>query len=73
MTELYMVQDTSEDHTETWQFLSQRISEASAVNKFISSSDTVSNQAKETITSAIIMVSCVEVFIILVEVAYSLA
>lgn len=55
MTELYLIQDSSEDHTETWQFLNQRISEASAVNKFISTSDTVSNQAKETITSAIIM------------------
>lgn len=37
-TELYMLQDTSEDHKETWLFLERRIKEASQLQTMLSSS-----------------------------------
>lgn len=35
-TELYMLQDNSEDHTETWKFLERRIKEAAQISSILS-------------------------------------
>lgn len=56
MVELFMLQDTSQDHKETWTFLEQRLYEASRINQVLKQSDSINNQAKETLTSAITMV-----------------
>lgn len=37
-TELFMLQDTSEDHQKTWQFLEHRITDATKVQDLISQS-----------------------------------
>lgn len=37
-TELYMLQDSSEDHKETWKFLEARIKEAVQIHTLFSSS-----------------------------------
>lgn len=37
-TELYMLQDTSEDHKETWLFLERRINDTSQIQMMLSSS-----------------------------------
>lgn len=45
-TELYMLQDTSEDHKETWLFLERRIMDALQVYSIISNSESSSDVLK---------------------------
>lgn len=44
-TELYMLQDTSEDHKETWLFLERRIKDALQIYKVLFSSEQSSDNA----------------------------
>lgn len=58
-TELYMLQDTSEDHKETWLFLKSRIEDILQVQMMLSGStksDEVSNRVVETANAVFITV-----------------
>lgn len=59
-TELYMLQDTSEDHKETWLFLDRRIKDASQIQMMLSSStkspDEALNRVTETAAAVFITV-----------------
>lgn len=56
-TELYMLQDSSATHAETWKFLNRRLSEAVAIHDVLLKSDKSGKVAQEGITSAFITVS----------------
>lgn len=57
-TELYMLQDTSEDHKETWLFLERRIKDTSQIQTmfFSSKPDEALNRVAETATAVFITV-----------------
>ena len=42
-TEVYMMQDTSDDHEATWEFLERRIENAMEVGKLVNSNSTLVN------------------------------
>lgn len=50
-TELYMLQDTSEDHKETWLFLDRRIKDALQIHTVLSKSS-IMPSADEALTRA---------------------
>lgn len=66
-TELYMLQDTSEDHKETWLFLDRRIKDALQVHAMLSSAAKPSpealSRATETATAVFVTVNIFPVFI----------
>ncbi|XP_022185053.2 ubiquinone biosynthesis protein COQ9, mitochondrial isoform X2 [Nilaparvata lugens] len=47
MTELYMIQDGSHDHQNTWQFLHKRLDEASQINSFLVKGESATQFAKD--------------------------
>lgn len=58
-TELYMLQDSSEDHKETWLFLERRIKETLQIQMMLSSStksDETLNRVVETTSAVFITV-----------------
>lgn len=58
-TELYMLQDTSEDHKETWLFLERRIKDTLQLQMMLSSStksDEALNRISETTAAVFITV-----------------
>jgi len=58
-TELYMLQDTSEDHKETWLFLERRLKDISQIQTMLSSSikpDEALNRVTETASAVFITV-----------------
>lgn len=59
-TELYMLQDSSEDHKETWKFLETRIKEAVQIHSLFSSSvkpDEALSRAAESASAAFVTVN----------------
>lgn len=62
-TELYMLQDTSEDHKETWLFLERRIKDALQVNVMLSSAkpDEALSCATETVTAVFVTVNTLKI------------
>lgn len=67
-TELYMLQDTSEDHKKTWLFLDRRIKDALQVYAMLSSSakpspDETLSYVTEMATSVFVTVNIFPVFI----------
>lgn len=57
MTELYMLQDKSEDHKDTFTFLNKRIEEAAAMNKLLESSDEVTANVQNAVGAVFSTVS----------------
>ncbi|XP_049819756.1 ubiquinone biosynthesis protein COQ9, mitochondrial isoform X1 [Aethina tumida] len=53
-TELYLIQDKSKDHEETWKFLNRRLIEAVQLHDLISKSDVASQGAKDVAASAFV-------------------
>jgi len=61
-TELYMLQDTSEDHKETWLFLERRINDALQVHSVLSTSikpDEALHRVTETATAVFMTVNII--------------
>ncbi|KAJ8895636.1 hypothetical protein PR048_000972 [Dryococelus australis] len=54
MTELYLIQDKSEDYRNTWQFLSHRSDDVAYFHSYVQQSSNVSQMAKEAATAAFI-------------------
>lgn len=56
-TELYLIQDSSENHEKTWKFLNNRLTELMQVNDLLNKSDITGFGSKDGVTSAFITVS----------------
>lgn len=56
MTELYMLQDGSEDHQQTWMFLNRRIDETTQLHSLLVQSESAAQFAKDIATSTFITV-----------------
>lgn len=56
-TELYLLQDNSEDHKQTWEFLARRLEELFQIHSLLHQSENIGNVAGDTITSAFTTVS----------------
>jgi len=67
-TELYMLQDTSEDHKETWLFLERRIKDASQMYKVLFNSEPSSDNVLKLVeTSTAVFVTVNKSFLYYVE------
>ena len=51
-TELYMLQDNSNDHSETWRFLDRRMEEVTQLHLYLQQSEQASHFAKEVASAA---------------------
>lgn len=58
-SELYLIQDNSLEHKETWNFLNRRLSEAIQLHDILLKSDLAGQGAKDTVAAAFITVSAV--------------
>lgn len=56
-SELYLIQDNSQEHKETWKFLNRRLNEAIQLHDMLLTSDLASQGAKDTVAAAFITVS----------------
>lgn len=56
-TELYLIQDTSPEHKNTWVFLNKRLKEVVQLHEILINSDIAGKGAKDTILSTFITVS----------------
>lgn len=56
-SELYLIQDKSPEHNETWKFLNRRLSEAIQLHDVLLKSDLASQGAKDTVAAAFITVN----------------
>lgn len=56
-SELYLIQDNSPEHKETWTFLNRRLTEAIQLHDMLLKSDLASQGAKDTVAAAFITVS----------------
>lgn len=70
MTELYMIQDSSPDHQQTWQFLQRRIEEASQLNSVLVQSEFAAQFAKEVASATFTTVRNIFVKLVLFRVGY---
>lgn len=57
MTELYMLQDSSMGHQETWQFLERRLEEGYQLQAVLAMSDEKTKHLKTSLNSAFLTVS----------------
>lgn len=57
MVELYMLQDTSENHAKTWEFLKNRMSEAAQIQSMMSQTEGVGQKFQRSFNSAFVTVS----------------
>lgn len=67
-TELYMLQDTSDDHKETWLFLERRINDALQIRAMLPTSvkpDETLHRVTETATAVFVTVSLIILFLFL--------
>lgn len=58
MTELFMLQDSSEDHANTWEFLRNRMDEAVQIQSMLSETEGMTHSFTRSFNSAFITVSC---------------
>lgn len=63
MTELYFIQDRSEDYKNTWKFLHQRIEEAVQLQRILHEAGITPKIALETISSTFDSVSNISLFV----------
>lgn len=56
-SELYLIQDKSQDHVQTWKFLNRRLIEAVQLYDLISKSDVATQGAKDAAASAFVTVN----------------
>lgn len=56
MTELYMLQDKSEQHQNTWEFLKNRMDEAIQLQSILGQTENVTNKFQRSFNSAFITV-----------------
>lgn len=61
---MYLIQDNSPEHKETWTFLNRRLTEAIQLHDILLKSDLANQGAKDTVAAAFVTVSvkffCVE-------------
>lgn len=63
-SELYLIQDNSPEHKETWTFLNRRLTEAIQLHDMLLKSDLASQGAKDTVAAAFITVSAAVLFLL---------